>query len=86
MKTGHVILEYYLNQRDFTGSKMDVYAQDLTTFHFYSQINGEEESFLNLLEQAFNQGKYIIHVSPYEEDVLYDNYCLDNLTLSDSPE
>lgn len=86
MKTGILILEYYLSMRDFSGSKMNAYAQSLMTFHFQSQTHDEEEAFLLLLEQAFNQGKYIIHVSPHDEEVLYDDYRVADMKLSDSPE
>lgn len=69
--------------RDFSGSAMDAYAQDLITFHVHFQSNNEEEAFLNLLEQAFNQGKYIIHVSPNAVDLLYDVHRVADLILSD---
>jgi len=65
---------------------MDAYAQYLMTFHVHAQNNDEEEAFLNLLEQAFNQGKYIIHVSPHTEDVLNDDYYFAYLVLADEPE
>jgi hypothetical protein len=83
MKAANLILEYYLSMRDFSGSAMDTYAQDLITFHVHSQHNDEEDAFQNLLEQAFNQGEYIVHVSPHAGDVLDDNYNVADLELSD---
>ena len=85
MKAANLILEYYLSMRNSSGSAMDAYAQDLMTFHVHSQHNNEEEDFLNLLEQAFNQGKYIVRISPHTADVDNDSYQVKDLTLANEP-
>ena len=82
MKTGTEIFEAYQKQRDFSGSEMDSYVQDLTTFFFHSQMQGKVDVFYELLEKAEKQNKKIVFVEPGEE-ILYDDYPVEDFVLVD---
>nr|WP_199156030.1 hypothetical protein [Pedobacter sp. ASV2] len=82
MKTGAEILEVYQKQRDFSGSEMDSYAQDLYGYYFHAQMQGKADLFYKLLEKAELENKKIVFVEP-SEDILYDDYPLEDLILVD---
>lgn len=81
MKSGKQIMKDYISSRDHSGSKMDSYAQSLTTFYFQSRLQGEQEAFLALLVEA--QNKFLVHVSPFDEGVPYDDYMVKDLRIAD---
>ena len=63
---------------------MDSYAQDSKTFYFHVRTQNKTKAFLKLLEKAHAEGKYIAHVSPFDDTVLYDDYFIEDLVLVDS--
>lgn len=80
MKTGAEIFEAYQKQRDFSGSEIDSYAQDLTTFLFHAQMQGKANVFYELLEKAESENKKIAFIEPTKE-ILYDDYPVEELIL-----
>lgn len=82
MRTGAEILEAYQKQRDFSGSEFDSYAQDLYGFYFHAQMQSQVEMFFQLLENAELENKRIVFAEP-EEDILYDDYPVEELILVD---
>lgn len=74
------ILEKYLQQRDFSGSEADEYAQDIQTFHLQSVVHNEEEAFLALLEKADREHKKVVYIVP--EDIFVDDIYVSELTLA----
>ncbi|MDZ4709348.1 MAG: hypothetical protein SH818_13200 [Saprospiraceae bacterium] len=51
-----------LSIRDKSGSPEDEYARTLKSFHFQAMLHHEEEEFFDLVLQAHNEEKRIIHV------------------------
>lgn len=82
MKTGAEILEAFQKQRDFLGSDIDSYAQDLYGYYFHAEMQGKAEVFYKLLEKAALENKKIVFVEP-AEDILYDDYPVEDLILVD---
>ena len=80
MRTGAEILKAYQSQRDFSGSKIDSYAQDLSTYFFHAKMQGKVEVFYKLLEKAELENKKIEFVEP-PMDILYDDYPVEDLIL-----
>lgn len=80
MKTGAEIFEDYQKQRDFSGSKTDSYAQDLTTYLFHAQVQGKEAVFYKLLEIAECENKRIFLKEP-DPEIFYDDYLVEDLIL-----
>lgn len=75
------ILDNYLDNRDFSGSAEDSYAQDLMTMFVHLSANNEKEEFFELLEMAHNAGKKLSVV--YPEDIFIDQINLDMITILD---
>ena len=82
MKTGEDILAYYRTQRDYSGSVLDSYAQDLETFLIHSQLNNDVEKFYQLLIKAEKLNKHIGYKEPGEH-IMYDNYRVRRMILVD---
>jgi len=82
MKTGVEIFDAYQKQRDFSGSEIDRYAQDLSTYFFHAKMQGKVEVFYKLLEKAEKVNKKNVFVEPLE-DILYDDYPVEDLILVD---
>jgi hypothetical protein len=78
MKTGEEIYQAYQEQRDFSGSKIDAYAQNLTTFLMHAQVQNKTILFYQLLAQAEMEHKIIGFKEP-EEHIFYDDYPIENL-------
>jgi hypothetical protein len=56
MKSGEEIYKAYQKLRDFSGSKIDSYAQELTTYRFHAHCK-EEAVFYKLLNKAERANK-----------------------------
>jgi hypothetical protein len=80
VKKGEEIFEDYQKQRDFLGSAIDNYAQDLMTFMFHSAAHGKEEVFFKLLEQAELENKKISY-QERDPNILWDDYPVEGLIL-----
>jgi hypothetical protein len=82
MKTGEDIMAYYRTQRDYTGSVLDSYTQDLETFFHHAFLNNEVEKFYKLLIEAEKLNKHIGYKEP-AEDIMYDTYTVNRMILVD---
>jgi hypothetical protein len=82
MKTGEEIMAQFPTKRDYSGSLLDSYAQDLETFFHHAFLNNEVEKFYKLLIKAEKQNKHIGYKEP-EEDILYDDYRVSEMILVD---
>lgn len=80
MRAGAEIFEAYQKQRDFSGSEIDSYAQDLSTYFFHAKMQGKVEVFYKLLEKAEKENKKIEFVEP-DETILYEDYTVEDLIL-----
>jgi len=80
MKTGEALFEDYQKLRDYSGSELDTYAQDLSTFLMHAQMQGKAEVFYRLLEKAEKENKQISFIEPAPE-ILYDDYLVEDLIL-----
>lgn len=63
-----------LSKRDYSGSSEDEYLQNLESFHLHSQVQGQEDEFLNLVEQSINENKKISLDPTFEEEMENINY------------
>lgn len=73
-----------LSQRDYSGSSEDEYLQNLESFHSHSQVQGQEDEFLNLVEQSINENKKISLDPDFEdemENINYDDIPFERLIL-----
>lgn len=68
-----------LSVRDKSGSLADRYAGDLNYFHFQAMANQEEKEFFDLVLQAHNEDKRIIHV--WDPRLLIDGTSISELRL-----
>ena len=82
MKTGGDIMAYYRTQRDYSGSVIDSYAQDLETFFHHAFLNNEVEQFYKLLINAEKLNKHISY-KEMPEDIMYDDYFVSEMILVD---
>lgn len=80
MKTGEEIFEAYQKQRDFSGTKIDSYAQELTTYWAHASLQGKETDFYKLLEKAERENKQISFKEPGPE-IFYDDYPVEDWIL-----
>jgi hypothetical protein len=67
MKTGVDIMAYYRTLRDYSGSVLDSYAQDLGTFFSSCILNNELEAFY---QQHFKVQKTNIVVTKSQQYIL----------------
>lgn len=73
-----------LSKRDYSGSSEDEYLQNLETFHLFSQLQNQEDDFLNLVEKSIIENKKINLDPAFEkemENVDYDDIPLGKLIL-----
>jgi hypothetical protein len=73
-----------LSKRDYSGSSEDEYLQNLETFHLFSQLQNQEDDFLNLVEKSIIENKKINLDPTFEkemENVDYDDIPLGKLIL-----
>lgn len=73
-----------LSKRDYSGSSEDEYLQDLGTFHWHSQMQGQEDEFLNLVEKSIYENKKISLDPTFEkemENINYDDIPFERLIL-----
>jgi len=82
MKTGEEIMAYYRTQRDYSGSALDSYAQDLETFFHHAFLNNEVDKFCKLLINAEKLNKHIGYKEPADDNV-YDEYRVSEMILVD---
>lgn len=80
------ILEDLISFRDYSGSRMDIYAHNLMTLYFQSKLQGEQDAFLKLFAQAEAKNKFLVHVSPHGDDDPFDDYFVKDLIIKDEPE
>jgi len=78
--TGKEIFNEYRKKIDNSGSESDIYARDLTTFHFYASMGGEAHEFYSLLEKAESLGKKI-GVHPKYDELLYSDVPVRDMIL-----
>lgn len=73
-----------LSKRDYSGSSEDEYIQNLESFHLHSQMQGQEDEFLNLVEKSINENKKISIDPAFEqemENINYDDIPFEKLIL-----
>lgn len=73
-----------LSKRDYLGSSEDEYLQNLETFHLFSQLQNQEDYFLNLVEKSIIENKKINLDPAFEkemENIDYDDIPLGRLIL-----
>jgi hypothetical protein len=80
VKTGEEIFEYYQKYRDFSGSAIDSYSQDLMTFMFHAGVHGKAEVFFKLLEKAEQENRQISY-QERDPNILWDDYPIEGLIL-----
>lgn len=77
--TGEGIFKHLISLRDHSGSPEDEYANDLEFFHYQAMLHHEEKEFFDLVLQAHNEEKRIIHI--WDCRILIDGYPPGSLTL-----
>ena len=73
-----------LSKRDYSGSSEDEYLQNLETFHLFSQLQNQEDDFLNLVEKSIIENKKINLAPTFEKEMAnvdYDDIPLGKLIL-----
>jgi|GEM_PF-818783 hypothetical protein len=73
-----------LSKRDYSGSSEDEYLQNLESFHLFSQLQNQEDDFLNLVEKSIIENKKINLDPAFEkemENIDYDDIPLGRLIL-----
>ncbi len=73
-----------LSKRDYSGSPEDEYLQNLESFHLCSQVQNQEDDFLNLVEKSINENKKINLDPAFEkemENIDYDDIPFGRLIL-----
>ena len=73
-----------LSKRDYSGSSEDEYLQNLESFHLFSQLQNQEDDFLNLVEKSIIENRKINLDPAFEkemENIDYDDIPLGRLIL-----
>ena len=73
-----------LSKRDYSGSSEDEYLQNLESFHLFSQLQNQEDDFLNLVEKSIIENKKINLDPAFEkemENIDYDDIPFGRLIL-----